>query len=131
MGLFRRRVMVQDMEPTAIPAPRFSIDGWTLAGTPLGQAISTRLSRTEARELETLLHEVTARSETPYTYDRAATLLEHCDELPTALAVCEAWLDSPAAAQPEYAAQTRTIDKHRFRLRGKLTNRALKAGAAG
>ena len=131
MGLFRRRVMVQDVEPTAIPEPRFSIDGWTLAGTALGTAISARLTRAEVRELETLLHEVTAHSDTPYVYDRAASLLERCEELPTALAVCEAWLDSPPALQPEYAAQTRAIDKHRFRLRGKLTDRAMKAGATG
>ena len=129
MALFRRRVMVQDLEPVGIPEPRFSIDGWTLAGTPLGVAISARLPRAEVRELETLLHEVTSRSDTPYTYDRAATLLERCDELPTALAVCEAWLESPASGRPEYATQTRAIDKHRFRLRGKLTNRAIRAGA--
>lgn len=130
MSLFRRRVMVQDVETATIPVPRFSIDGWTLAGTPLGAAISARLPRADVRELETLLHEVTAGSDTPYTYARAATLLERGDELPTALAVCEAWLDSPAASQQDYAQQTRVIDKHRFRLRGKLTSRALRAGAS-
>ena len=34
MGLFHRRASDGVIEPSPIPVPRFSIDGWTLSGTP-------------------------------------------------------------------------------------------------
>ena len=37
MGLFHRRVRDGVIDPSPIPVPRFSIDGWTLTGTPLGR----------------------------------------------------------------------------------------------
>jgi len=125
MALFRRRVEVAEVEPVPIPVPRFSIDGWTLAGTPLGTTMAARLARHEVRELETLLHGIAVRADTPYTYDRAAALLERCGELGCALAVCEAWLAHPAASWPEWVHQTRALEKHRARLRRLVAARAV------
>jgi hypothetical protein len=129
MPLFRRRATPPDIEPAAIPVPRFSIDGWTLAGTPLAPKLTSRLAGPDLRELETLLHGIAVEVDTPYTYERAAVLLERSDEPGPALSVCEAWLAHPAAAWPEYVHHTLAIDKHRARLRVKLGNRALKAAA--
>lgn len=123
MALFRRRETSAVIEPADIPVPRFSIDGWTLTGTPLGAKLSTRLPRPDLRELETLLHGVAVEADTPYTYERAAVLLERSDEPGPALSVCEAWLAHPASKWPEYVHYTRAIDKHRFRLRARLSNR--------
>lgn len=129
MQLFRRRAALPDIEPAAIPVPRFSIDGWTLAGTPLATKLASRLARPDLRELETLLHGVAVDVDTPYTYERAAILLERSDEPGPALSVCEAWLAHPASAWPEYVHHTRAIDKHRARLRVKIGNRAQRAAA--
>ena len=129
MPLFRRRGALQDIEPAAIPVPRFSIDGWTLAGTPLAPKLVGKLNRQDLRELETLLHGIAVEADTPYTYERAAVLLERCDEPGPALSVCEAWLAHPASKWPEYVHFTKAIDKHRARLRGKLSARPLDAAA--
>jgi hypothetical protein len=123
MALFRRRETPQEIEPAAIPVPRFSIDGWTLAGTPLAAKLATRLPRPDLRELETLLHGVAVEADTPYTYERAAVLLERSDEPGPALSVCEAWLAHPASKWPEYVHHTRAIEKHRARLRLRLSTR--------
>ena len=58
--------------------------------------------------------------DTPYTYERAAVLLERAGEPGPALSVCEAWLALPAARWPEYAQHTRAIEKRRARLRARL-----------
>jgi hypothetical protein len=123
MALFRRREAPQEIEPAAIPVPRFSIDGWTLAGTPLAAKLASRLARPDLRELETLLHGVAVEADTPYTYERAAVLLERSDEPGPALSVCEAWLAHPASKWPEYVHHTRAIEKHRARLRVRLSTR--------
>ena len=120
MALFRRRALLQEIVPADIPVPRFSIDGWTLSGSPLAAKLSSSLSRADVRELETLLHGVAVESDTPYTYEHAAVLLERADEPGPALSVCEAWLAHPASKWPEYVAHTRSIDKQRARLRAKL-----------
>jgi len=127
MALFRRRATLQEIVPADIPVPRFSIDGWTLTGTPLAAKLLAKLSRDDLRELETLLHGVAVESDTPYTYERAAVLLERSDEPGPALSVCEAWLAHPAARWPEYVTQTRAIDKHRARLRSRLGSRPVSA----
>ena len=129
MALFRRRVVAAPIEPAEIPVPRPSIDGWTLAGTPIAAVLAARLPRHDVRELETLLHGIAVAADTPYTYDRAAVLLERCGELGPALAVCEAWLALPAAGWPEYVHHTRAIEKHRMRLRTRLTSRPVQAAA--
>ena len=108
------------IEPAPIPVPRFSIDGWTLAGHPAGRQ-AVRACRADLRELETLLHGVAVEVDTPYTYERAAVLLERAGEPGPALSVCEAWLAQPAARWPEYAQHTRAIEKHRARLRTRLS----------
>ncbi|MGH8892918.1 MAG: hypothetical protein ACRDWY_06375 [Actinomycetes bacterium] len=129
MPLFRRRVVTQEIVPAAIPEPRFSIDGWTLAGTPLATKLTSKLARPDLRELETLLHGVAVKVDTPYTYERAAVLLERGDEPGPALSVCEMWLAHPAARWPEYVHHTRAIDKHRARLRTRLGTRPANAAA--
>lgn len=130
MGLFRRRVAAQEIAPAVIPVPRFSIDGWTLAGTPLGAVAALRLDRQDVRELEVLLHGINVAADTPYTYDRAAILLERCGELGAALAVCDAWLAHEAASWPEHVAATRALGRHRDRLRVRLQARTPPATAA-
>lgn len=119
MALFQRRTADEHVEPAAIPVPRFSIDGWTLSGTPIAARLAAKLSHTDVRELETLLHGIAVEVDTPYTYDRAAVLLERCGELGPALSVCEAWLAHPAARWPEYAHHTRSLEKHGARLRAR------------
>jgi hypothetical protein len=128
MGLFRRHPEIGIINPSPIPVPRFSIDGWTFSGTPAAAALSTLPSQ-DLRELETLLHGVAVEADTPYTYERAASLLERAGEPGPALSVCEAWLAHPAAQWPEYVQQTRALDKHRARLRSRLSSSAVVAPA--
>ncbi len=115
MTLFRRRLAEVPREPATIPVPRSTIDGWTLAGTPL----AAKLPKADLRELETLLHGIAVAAETPYTYERAAILLERAAEPGQALAVCERWMSQPASRWPEYVHHTRAIDKRRMRLRAR------------
>jgi hypothetical protein len=115
MGLFTRRNAAAPMAPVPITVPRPSIDGWTLAGTPL----VTKLSKPDLRELETLLHGVAVQSDTPFTYERAAVLLERAGEPGQAVSACDAWLALPASKWPEYSHYTRSIDKRRTRLRNR------------
>src|SRR4249919_1869503 len=120
MSLFRRRVLDVVIEPAPIPVPRFSIDGWTFAGTP-DLARLSGLPASDLRELETLLHGVAVEVDTPYTYERAAILLDRAGDTGPALSVCEAWLALPAAKWPEYLHHTRAIDKRRAWLRSRLS----------
>ena len=113
MPLFRRRPAPQPVDAPQLVLPRASIDGWTLAGTPVG----TRLSPADRRELETLLHAVAVHSDSPWTYERAAALLEKADDPGQALAVLDQWLARPAAQWPVHAHATRSIEKRRARLR--------------
>ncbi len=119
MGLFSRRPAGGSVERAPIPVPRPSIDGWTLAGTPL----AAKLPKPDMRELETLLHGIAVRAETPYTYERAAALLDRAGEPGPALSVCEQWLALPAARWPEYVHHTRAIEKRRARLRTRRADR--------
>jgi hypothetical protein len=120
MGLFRRHQTTAVIDPSPIPVPRFSIDGWTFSGTPAADRLAV-LPRADLRELETLLHGVAVEVDTPYTYERAAVLLERAGEHGPALSVCEAWLAHPASRWPEYLHHTRALDKHRMRLRARLS----------
>jgi hypothetical protein len=119
MALFNRRPVTADVEASPIPVPRFSIDGWTLAGDPL----AGKLAKGDLRELETLLHGIAVEVDTPYTYERAAILLDRAGDLGPALSVCQAWLALPAAKWPEYLHHTRAIDKRGTRLRARLVGR--------
>lgn len=114
--LFRRRRPDVDVGVVPIPVPRATIDGWTLEGAP----VAARLAKSDLRELETLLHGIDVGADTPYTYERAAVLLERAGELGSAMAVCEAWSALPAARWPEYAGHTRTLERRRSRLRSRL-----------
>jgi hypothetical protein len=124
MALFRRHPTDVVIDAAPIPVPRFSIDGWTLAGTPAAATLA-RLPGPDLRELETLLHGVAVEVDTPYTYERAAVLLERAGEQGPALSVCEAWLRHPAARWPEYTHHTRALEKHRARLRTRLSAKAV------
>lgn len=126
MTLFHRRPVSTVIEAAPIPVPRFSIDGWTLAGDPL----AGKLAKGDLRELETLLHGIAVEVDTPYTYERAAILLDRAGDTGPALSVCEAWLALPAAKWPEYLHHTRAIDKRRTRLRSRLSGRAASAAPA-
>lgn len=128
MGVFRRRVLDVMLEPTPIPVPRLTIDGWTFDGTA-DRARLTGLPPGDLRELTTLLHGVAVEVDTPYTYERAAVLLERAGEQGAALSVCEAWLRHPAATRGEHVQHTRVVDRHRARLRGRLSS-AIAAAAA-
>ena len=119
LTLFRRRATYALIDPAPIPVPRFSIDGWTFSGTPAAAALGS-LPRQDLRDLETLLHGVDVQVDTPYTYERAATLLERAGEHGPALSVCEAWLAHPASRWPEYTQHTRAMEKHKARLRVRL-----------
>ena len=119
MALFHRRPVTTAVEAAPIPVPRFSIDGWTLAGDPL----AGKLAKGDLRELETLLHGIAVDVDTPYTYERASILLDRAGDVGPALSVCEAWLAHPAAKWPEYLHHTRAIDKRRTRLRARLAAR--------
>ena len=129
MSLFRKRVLEVALDPAPIPVPPFSIDGWTFAGTP-DLARLASLPANDLRELETLLHGVAVEVDTPYTYERAAVLLERAGQSGPALSVCEAWLAHPASRWPEYVQHTRGIDKHRARLRARLTSALVAQQAA-
>jgi hypothetical protein len=120
MALFHRRPVSTAVESAPIPVPRFSIDGWTLAGDPL----AGKLAKGDLRELETLLHGIAVEVDTPYTYERAAILLDRAGDTGPAVSVCEAWLALPAAKWPEYLHHTRAIDKRRARLRSRLVARS-------
>jgi hypothetical protein len=126
MALFHRRPVGTVVDASPIPVPRFSIDGWTLAGDPL----AGKLAKADLRELETLLHGIAVEVDTPYTYERAAILLDRAGDTGPALSVCEAWLAHPAAKWPEYVHHTRAIDKRRTRLRTRLLARPATATPA-
>ena len=119
MALFRNRRPVGEVEPVELVVPRATIDGWTLEGTPL----APRVARSDQRELCTLLHGVAVRVETPWTYVRAAEMLEAVGELAQAYAVCEAWLKLPASQRVEAAHDTRQLTRTRDRLRARLAVR--------
>jgi hypothetical protein len=126
MALFNRRPVFNVVETAPIPVPRFSIDGWTLAGDPL----AGKLAKGDLRELETLLHGIAVEVDTPYTYERASILLDRAGDTGPALSVCEAWLALPAAKWPEYLHHTRAIDKRRARLRSRLAGRPASTASA-
>jgi hypothetical protein len=125
MGLFHRNPVTSPVEAVPLPVPRFSIDGWTLAGYPL----TAKLAKPDLRELETLLHGIAIEADTPYTYERAALLLERAGEQGCALSACDAWLAHPAAKWPEYVHHTRAIHKRRARLHSKLASRPAAAAS--
>lgn len=106
----------RDLPVPPLVRPRLSVDGWTLAGTPL----AARIPRHLLAELTTLLHSVSTGASAPWTYERAAELLEECGEPAQALAACEAWFALPAATGRANAARSRALARRRSRLRLRL-----------
>ena len=115
-SLFRSPATPTEIEPVALVEPRFTIDGWSLEDTPLAVAVR----RDDRRELSTLMHGVAVRAETPWTYTRAIEMLEDAGEHGQAYAVAVTWLEHPESRRSENAAVTRTITRHRDRLRARL-----------
>ncbi|WP_436773553.1 hypothetical protein [Yinghuangia sp. YIM S09857] len=116
-GVGRGRARDKEAVPgPVVLAPRRSLDGWTLDGTPL----AFRFGREELRELATLMHGVSAGMETPYTYERAADLLEKGGERPQALAVLDAYFTLPPHIRDANPSETRTLGRRRQRLRKRL-----------
>jgi hypothetical protein len=125
-SLFRGSQVAVEVDVEPLIEPRATIDGWTLDGTRLVEAVP----RGEQRELCTLLHGIAVRADTPYTYVRAAEILEHSGERAQAYAVCEAWLSRSSARNVAYAHDTRAITRTRERLRSRLAAEAARGTAA-
>ncbi len=121
LSFLRGRPAGPEVAVVPLVQPHATIDGWTLTETPLERSVP----RDQQRELCTLLHGIAVHVETPYTYLRALDILEHCGERAQAYAVCEAWLGQPASKRPGLGSATRSITRHRYRLRARL------AAAAG
>lgn len=90
------------------------VDGWKWNDKALA---AKEAGRTD-EELAVLLDGVAHGVDTPYTYDRAALLLEKAGKPDQALEVCRAWLRiwSPQASE----ARNEKIAKRRARLEAKL-----------
>ena len=96
-----------------LPHPRQDLDGWTLRNTELGH-----LQGATERELSVLLHGIDLHVDTPWTYQRAADMLEHAGHPLMALNALELWLSHPHAAdQPE---RTRDIERQRSKLEERI-----------
>ncbi len=113
---FRSRPEPVEVAVEQLVVPRATIDGWTLEGTRLAETVK----RPVQRELCTLLHGIAVRADTPYTYLRAADILERNGEPAQAYAVCEAWLALPASSRSTLEHDTRVIARVRDRLRTRL-----------
>jgi hypothetical protein len=122
---FRSRPAPVEVDVEPLVEPRATIDGWTLEGTRLAGSVPRRMQR----ELCTLLHGIAVRAETPYTYLRAAELLERSGEHTQAFAVCEAWLALPASNSASVAHDTRVVVRLRERLRSRLAADAARGRA--
>ena len=117
-----------EQQPVAVAplvVPLASVDGWTLEGT----ALDGRIATADRRELTALLHCVSLRVRTPWTYERAAELLEANGQLGQALAATEAWFTLPEDVWRSHAGQTRMLDRRRQRLRSILHAQVAEAAA--
>jgi hypothetical protein len=126
-GIFRTRKDTGTVQPAPLVPPRPSVDGWTLDGTPLAATIPRR----DHRELCTLLHGVAIGADTPYTYARAAELLEQHGEAAQAHAVCEAWFALPFANHPAHSQASRALARQRDRLGTRLLARPVASRPTG
>jgi hypothetical protein len=101
-----------------LPVPVSTVDGWTLAGTGLSS-----IRGDSARELATLLHGIELGVDTPWTYLRAAELLDELGWPRIGLTALDAWLSQPAAKeQPD---QTRIIQRQREKLHSRLARESV------
>jgi hypothetical protein len=101
-----------------LPVPISTVDGWTLAGTGLSSVRGDT-----ARELATLLHGIELGVDTPWTYQRAAELLDEVGSPRIALTALDAWLSQPIAK--ERPDQTRLIQRQRDRLHSRLAKESV------
>jgi hypothetical protein len=121
MPLFRHRKPAGEVAPVELVTPQATIDGWTLDGTALAGSVRDRQLQ---RELCTLLHGIAVRVDTPWTYERAAAILDEAGEPAQAHAVCEAWLRRPASRESTNSQATRHLTRLRDRLRSRLAGPA-------
>lgn len=106
-----------------LPVPHATVDGWSLSGTSLAH-----IRGTAGRELATHLHGIELAVETPWTYLRAAELLEQVGFAPMALTAIDAWLSHPMAEKkPE---ETKALQRHRARLQHRLVQNEPSLGRA-
>ncbi|MDP9398449.1 MAG: hypothetical protein M3P96_11810 [Actinomycetota bacterium] len=109
----RRAAGAVETQVEELVVPLASVDGWTLRGTRLQDRVPFRMQR----ELCALLHGVEIGATTPYTYARAAELLDSIGEPGQAYAVCEAWFRLPAGRRAQQAQADRSLARQRNRLR--------------
>jgi len=93
-----------------------SVDGWPFNR----RAIAAKDAGRHQEELAILLEGVRRKVDTPYTYERAALLLERARQLQQALQVCDVWLALPEQVRHQGAATGRKIMKRRERLVAKI-----------
>lgn len=102
-----------DVEGQPLPHPHQDLDGWSLSGTELRD-----LAGPTAREMAVLLHGIDLHVDTPWTYQRAADMLEGTGHPEMALTALDLWLSHPHAAdQPE---RTREIQRQRVKIKERL-----------
>lgn len=105
----RMREDAQEVLSAPLPHPHLDLDGWTLRGTELDH-----LRGPDEREMAVLLHNIDLHVDTPWTYQRAADILQHTGHPEMALTALDLWLSHPHAAdQPE---RTREVHRQRIRL---------------
>lgn len=107
------RSQPHEVHSQPLPHPHQNLDGWTLSGTELDH-----LQGATARELAMLLHGIDLHVDTPWTYQRAADMLERAGHSEMALMALELWLSHPHAAdQPE---RTREVQRQRTKLQERI-----------
>ncbi|NHC13340.1 hypothetical protein [Motilibacter deserti] len=116
--IFGRRRAAGPVEPAPLVVPRQTLDGWVLDGTPLARSVP----RADQRELAHLLHSVSGRVDTPWTYSRAAEILLAAGDVAQAHAVTSAWLRHPASRAAEHAAATRSLTRTHERVETRLAS---------
>lgn len=111
--VWSKRAPSEEVESQPLPHPHQDLDGWTLSGTLLGD-----LQGATAREIAVLLHSIDLHVDTPWTYQRAADILESVGRPEMALTALDLWLSHPHAAdQPE---RTREIQRQRLKVQERL-----------
>lgn len=119
--MWSKRNFDVDVVGEPLPHPHQDLDGWTLSGTELGE-----LRGPTARELAMLLHGIDLHVDTPWTYQRAADMLESTGHAKMALTALDLWLSHPHAAdQPE---RTREVQRQRLKVQDRIARSVRQAG---
>lgn len=107
----------------ALPKPSRDLDGWSLKETDLNN-----LRGPDARELAVLLHGIDLKVDTPWTYQRAADMLEQTGHPEMAITALDLWLSHPHAVdQPE---RTRDVHRQRVKLQERISRALRKSKSA-